>query len=296
MKVRTVLLAVALLIPTALFAAEPITIGVSLPLLNHPFFAAMKEEAEKTAQKLGATLVFVDAAYNVTKQVSDVKDFIAQKVDGILMAPMTMADLVPVIEKAVAAEIPVATVDRKANTDKVLVHVGIDDVEGGRMAARYVVDKLGNKGSVIELEGSAGSSPALDRKKGFDEAIGKSKVKILSSRDAGFSRGLARQVMAELMKTYPKYDAVVAANDDMILGAIDAMSSAGVDSSKKITIGWDASPRAMKAIKAETLDATFDPFPGQQASKALSILVDYIKNKTKPASATVYISPKLVTR
>ena len=82
----------------------------------------------------------------------------------------------------------------------------------------------------------------------------------------------------------------------MILGAIDAMSSAGVDASKKITIGWDASPRGLASIKEGTLDATFDPFPGQQASKALAILVDYIKNKKRPESTTVYILPKLVTR
>ena len=204
MKVRTLLLAVALLIPTALFAAGPITIGVSLPVLNHPFFAAMKEEAESTAEKLGAALVFVDASYDVSKQKSDVQGFIARKVNGILLTPMTVTDLVPVIEKAVSAGIPVATVDRKAGTDKVLVHVGIDDVEGGRMAARYVVEKLHNKGSAIELEGSAGSSVAIERKKGFDEVIGKSKIKILSSQDAGFARNPALQIMTQLIKTYPK--------------------------------------------------------------------------------------------
>ena len=296
MKAITLLLAVSLLIPTALFAAGPITIGVSLPVLDHPNFAAMKDEAENTARKLGATLIFMDASYTVAKQKSDVQDLIARKVDGILLTPMTVADLVPVIEKAVAAGIPVATIDRKASTDKVLVHVGTDDVEGGRMAARYLVKMLGNKGSAIELEGSAGSSVALERKNGFEEVIGKSKVKILSSRDAGFARIPARQIMTELIRAYPKFDAVVAANDDMILGAIDAMSAEQIELSKKITIGWDASPRALASIKEGTLDATFDPFPGQQASKALTILVDYIRNKRKPASSTVYILPKLVTR
>lgn len=235
---------------------------LSFPVLNHPNFAAMKAEAESTAQKLGATLLIVDASYNVAKQKSDVQDLIARKVDGILLTPMTVADLVPVIEKAVAAGIPVATVDRKASTDKVLVHVGTNDVEGGRMAARYLMKKLGNKGSAIELEGSAGSSVALERKKGFEEVIGKSKVKILSSRDAGFARSPARQIMTELIRAFPEFDAVVAANDDMILGAMDAMSSEEIDPSKKIMIGWDASPLGLASINEGKLDATFDPFPG----------------------------------
>jgi ABC-type sugar transport system substrate-binding protein len=111
------------------------------------------------------------------------------------------------------------------------------------MAARYLVKRLGSKGSAIELEGSTGSSPAIERKKGFDEVIGASKVKILSSRDAGFSRSRGNQVMTELIGANPVFDAVVAANDDMIFGAIDAMSATGIEPSKKITIEWDASAR-----------------------------------------------------
>jgi ribose transport system substrate-binding protein len=296
MKVRTLLLVIVLLIPTALLGAGPITIGVSLPILQHPFFAAMQAEAEKTAQKLGVKLVFVDAWYDVTKQASDLQDLATQKVDGILTAPMTVDALVPIIEKAAAAGIAVVTVDRKANTDKVLAHVGTDDVEGGRMAARYIIQKLGNKGTAIELEGSSSSSPAMERKRGFDEVIGNSNVKILASRGADFSRNAASQAMEELIKIYPAFDAVFAANDDMVLGAIDAMSTAGIDTSKKITIGWDASADGLAAVRQGRLDATIDSFPGQQASRALTILVDYIKNKRKPTSAVVYITPKLVTQ
>jgi ABC-type sugar transport system substrate-binding protein len=101
--------------------------------------------------------------------------------------------------------------------------------------------------------------------------------------------------MQKLIKEHPKFDAIFAANDDMILGALDAMRAVGIDPSKKVTVGWDASVEGLASIKRGELGATFDPFPGEQASLALTILVDYIKTKKKPEKAVIYITPKLVT-
>ncbi len=293
MKCRKLLLAFALLIPTALFAEDPITIGVSFAYLWHPVHAAMLSAAQKMAANLGVRLVSLDANDSYT-QASGLQDFVTQKVNGILVTPIDTESLVPAIKKAVSAGIPVVTVDRKANSDKVLAHVGVDDVQGGRMAARYVIEKLGNKGTVIELEGQKGASPTIDRKKGFDEVIGKSNVKLLASQEAGFDRGTAFSVMERLIKAYPNFDAVFAANDDMILGAIAAISVAKIDPSKKVTIGWDASDGGLASVKQGKLGATIEAFPDQQASQALTVLVDYIKNKKKPEGAVIYISPKLV--
>jgi ribose transport system substrate-binding protein len=297
-RVAFVLLAAALLIPTAVFArgtTDPITIGVSFVSLNYPYFVPMRIDAEKTAANLGVKLVFVDANGSSSKQSSDVEDFVKQKVSGILIDPVTVDSVVPAIEKAVAAGIPVATVDREAHTDKALAHVGPDEVEGGRAAARYLIDRLGNKGSVIELEGTPGASPTISRKQGFDEVIGKSKVKILTSQDGEFDRGTAAMIMARLIKDYPKFDAVFAHNDDMIIGVIQAMSDAGTNPSTKVTVGYDASSDGLTYVKQGKLSATVATFQGQQASLALSILVDYIKNRKKPERALLYVTPKLVT-
>lgn len=184
-RIVLVLIVVALVLPMALFAggrreAAPsgeIVIGMSVPGLQFPFFVTMKEEAEKAAAQLGARIVFADAQNQSSKQASDIENFIAQGVSAILISPMTTDALVPAIEQAVAAGIPVATVDRKANTDIVLVHVGADNVEGGRAAARFIIDRLGNSGSVIQLEGTPGASAAIDRKAGFDEVIATSNVR-----------------------------------------------------------------------------------------------------------------------
>ena len=190
----------ATVIPQAAHAAGDIKIGMTVPGLQFPFFVTMKNDAEKAAAKLGATIVFADAQNDSSKQAADVENFVAQGVQAILISPMTVDSLVPAIEAAVKAGNPVATVDRKANTDAVLVHVGADNVQGGRAAAKFIIDKLGNKGSVIELEGTPGASAAIDRKTGFDEVIKKSNVKLLVSQTAEFNRAKGQNVMVRLIQ------------------------------------------------------------------------------------------------
>ena len=291
----TLALAVAL-VPGAAFAQKEIVIGMTVPGLQFPFFVTMKAEAEAAADKLGVKLLFIDAQNASDKQMAALENFSAQKVDGILISPLTTDSLVPAIEDAAQKGIPVATVDRKANTEAVLIHVGADNVEGGRAAARFIIDKLGDQGSVIELEGTPGSSAAVDRKAGFDEVIKASKVKLLVSQTAEFSRSKGQTVMENLMQSNPEFDAVFGANDEMIIGAIEAMSAAGIDLKKKVTIGFDATTDAMTYMKNGKLNATIDQFPGQQASLALEALVDKIKNKKDPAEKVVFISPKPVTK
>jgi ribose transport system substrate-binding protein len=293
---RKALIAVlaAMVIPQAARAAGEIKIGMTVPGLQFPFFVTMKNDAEKAAAKLGATIVFADAQNDSSKQAADVENFVAQGVQAILISPMTVDSLVPAIEAAVKAGIPVATVDRKANTDAVLVHVGADNVQGGRAAAKFIIDKLGNKGSVIELEGTPGASAAIDRKTGFDEVMKKSNVKLLVSQTAEFNRAKGQNVMESLIQKYPKFDAVFGANDEMIIGAVEAMSAAGIKG--KVTIGFDATPDAFAYMKEGKLNATIDQFPGKQAGDALKYLVDYIKAKKKPAKQVVYISPEPVTK
>ena len=274
--------------------AAPLKIGMSVPGLQFPFFVIMKDDAEKAAAKLGATIVFADAQNDSSKQASDIENFVTQKVDAILVSPMTVDSQVPAIEAAIKAGIPVATLDRKSNSDMVLVHVGADNVQGGRAAAKYIIDKLHNKGSVLELEGTPGASAAIDRKKGFDEVIAKSGVKLLTSQTAEFDRAKGQNVMESLIQKFPKFDAVFGANDEMIIGAIEAMTAAGIKG--KVTVGFDATPDAFQYMKEGKLGATIDQFPGKQAGEALKYLVDYVKSKKKPAKAVNYINPEPVTK
>ncbi len=293
----------ALLLPVALFASgqgeaaedEGITIGMSVPGLQFPFFVTMRDQAEAKAEELGVTLLFADAQNDAAKQTSDLEGFISRGVDGILISPMTVDSQVPVMERAVEAGIAVASVDRKANTDEILVHVGADNVEGGRAAARFIIDALGGSGRVIELEGTPGSSAAIDRKSGFDEVMADSDVEIIASQPADFNRAQAQTVMENLITSNPDFDAVFGANDEMIIGAIEAMRGSGVDAADKVTVGFDATPDAFQYIDEGLLDATVDQFPGQQAGMALEFLVDYIENGTEPEQDVYFIQPKPVT-
>ncbi len=276
-------------------AKEGITIGMTVPGLQFPFFITMQDEAVAHAKEIGVNLLTHDSQNNSAMQMAAIENYIAQKVDGILISPITEDSLVPAIEAAVAAGIPVATVDRKANTDVILAHVGADNVEGGRAAGRFVVEMLGNKGTVIELEGTPGASPAIDRKAGFDEIVNASNVRILVSQTADFSRSKAQNVMENLIQVYPNFDAVFGANDEMIIGAIEAMLSAGIDPATKVTIGFDADSDAFVYMKEGKLNATIDQYPGQQANRAMDLLVDYIKTGRRPAEKLQFISPLPVT-
>ena len=295
------MLVLAMLVPSMAFAAgrrdaptDEIRIGMTVPGLQFPFFVTMREDAEAAAAQLGATIVFADALNDEAKQAADVENFIAQGLDGILISPMTTDALVPTIERAVAAGIPVATVDRRANTDQVLVHVGADNVEGGRAAARFIIEALGGRGRVIQLEGTPGASPAIDRKAGFDEVIAGSDIQVLVSQTAQFSRAEGQTVMENLIQAYPDFDAVFGANDEMIIGAIEAMLGAGIDVASKVTVGFDATPDAFSYIENGLLDATVDQFPGEQAGTALQILVDNIRTGATPAQSVISVSPETV--
>lgn len=303
-RILFLLLVVCLLVPGLLFAAGSkekvekgkITIGLTLPSLSHPFFVYLQRNVMDEAEKLGVEIIAIDAENVAAKQMSIVEDFISRGVDGVLMSPIGEEALVPAVESLNRAGIPVATVDRRVSGGDVLVHVGADNVEGGRVAARYLIKALGGKGNVIELEGTPGASPARDRKKGFDEVIATSDIKIVVSQTAYFDRAKGQAVMENLLQVHKDFQGVFGANDEMILGAIEAMEAAGVDLSGIVTIGYDAIPDALTYIKEGRLNATIEQFPGKQARQALTYLVEYIKDGKNPPSKEVYITPVVITK
>jgi ribose transport system substrate-binding protein len=276
--------------------SKQIVIGLSVPSLSHPFFVCIKKHVEDEAQKLGVKVIATDAEDVSAKQMAIVEDFIAQGVDGVLMAPIGADALVPAVEALNRAEIPVATVDRKVAGGEVLVHVGADNVEGGRIAARYILKKLGGKGAVIELEGTPGASPAIDRKKGFEEVLATSQVKLLASQTAEFYRAKGQSVMENLLQAHGDFQALYAANDEMVLGALEAMSARSIPNGRVVTVGYDVIPDAAKCIREGRLTASIEQFPGQQARQALRALVAKIRDGQSPASKEVYLTPVAIDK
>jgi ribose transport system substrate-binding protein len=248
---------------------DEIVIGLSVPSLSHPFFIYLTKNVMDEAQKLGVEVIASDAGDVAARQMSIIEDFIVKDVDGVLMSPIG---------------------------GNVLVHVGADNVEGGRVAARYLIAKLGGKGNVIELEGTPGASPAIDRKKGFEQELAGSNIKILASQTAEFQRAKGQSVMENLIQAYSDFEGVYAANDEMILGAVEAMEAHGIDASTVVTVGYDAIPDALEYIKQGKLNATIEQFPGEQARRALRFLVENIRDGKNPPSKEIYIKPVAIDK
>lgn len=273
---------------------RPLFIG--MPVVTQlPFQVAVKDEAERVAKRLGAQLLVAESQGWPGWQDYFIGSLPAQGVRGIIVVPVDRS-VAHGIEAAVDAGVPVATVGERVNSDKVLVHVGMDNAEAGRLAANFIVEKLGNRGSVIVIEGVPDSSIATDRKAGFEEVIGKSNVKILASLAGNSSRYRAQALVQEAIGSNPGFDAIFATNDAMIIGAIDALASVNIDPASKVTVGVDAIPAAMQLVKDGKLTATLDQSASQQARRAVEILIGYIENKTPPPQKVILIKPELLTR
>ncbi|MGQ9623581.1 MAG: substrate-binding domain-containing protein [Candidatus Caldatribacteriaceae bacterium] len=286
--------------------AEDLTIGLSFPSLSFAWFAFLEQAVkDKAAQLGGIEVISLEAENSVSKQISIIEDMIVKGVNGVLLVPIEVEAIIPGIEALNKANVPVVTVDRRIKEGapvQVLCHVGADNVEGGRKAARFIVEKLTEKygepkGMVIELTGTPGAGPAIDRSAGFNEIIKQYPNITVKSQTANFRREDGMKVMEDFIMSTPQIDAVFGANDEMVLGAIQAIEASGkLDVKEVVTVGFDALPEALKLIKEGILDATIEQFPGKQASTAFEILVKYLREKAQPEKPLVYIEPKVITK
>ncbi|NUK29850.1 ribose ABC transporter substrate-binding protein RbsB [Parageobacillus sp. VR-IP] len=250
-------------------------IGLSISTLNNPFFVTLKEGAEKAAKKEGVKLIVVDAQNDSAKQINDIEDLIQQDVDLILVNPTDSSAVTSAIESANSANIPVITVDRSADGGKVVTHIASDNVAGGKMAGEFILEQLKNGGNIVELEGIPGSSAARERGEGFHQVIDKaSNVKVVAKQAADFDRAKGLSVMENILQSHKDIQAVFAHNDEMALGALEALEARGMKD--VIVVGFDATEDAVKAVKEGKMAATVAQKPeliGENAVKtALKVL------------------------
>jgi ribose transport system substrate-binding protein len=250
-------------------------IGLSISTLNNPFFVTLKEGAEKAAKEEGVELIVVDAQNDSAKQINDIEDLIQQDVDLILVNPTDSSAVTSAIESANSANIPVITVDRSADGGKVVTHIASDNVAGGKMAGEFIVEQLKNGGNIVELEGIPGSSAARERGEGFHQIIDKaSNIKVVAKQAADFDRAKGLSVMENILQSHKDIQAVFAHNDEMALGALEALEARGMKD--VIVVGFDATEDAVKAVKEGKMAATVAQKPeliGENAVKtALKVL------------------------
>lgn len=262
-------------------AAEPAKskkIGMVISTQNNPFFVSMKEGAEKKAKELGYELVVLDSSNDAAKERSNVEDLVQKGVAALIINPTDSDAVVNAVGVANTAKIPVLTVDRKSNGGEVVSHVASDNVKGGEMAAKFILDKLNGKANIVELQGIPGASATRDRGQGFHKGVdGKDGVKVVASQAADFDRQKGLNVMENIIQATPNFDAIFAHNDEMALGAAKALKAAN---KKAIIVGFDGNDDAKKAVESGDMSATIAQQPGLMGAMAVDNAVKVVKGET----------------
>ncbi len=265
-------------------------VGFAQTESNNPWRLAQTASMKDEAAKRGDQLVYTDAAGSAAKQVADVNSMIAQGVDFIFLAPREEKPLATAVLNAKKAGIPVLAIDRDLDQgiakrgEDYLAFIGSNFIQEGQRVADWTVAKTGGKGKIIELEGTVGSSPANDRKKGFDDQI-KAKAPdmvILASQSGDFARDKGRQVAETLLQAHPDATIVYAHNDEMALGAIAAIEAAGKVPGKDIlVVSIDGEKDALQAIIDGKLGCSCECNP-KFGPAAFDILYKYAGGETIP--------------
>ena len=252
-------------------------IGLVVSTQNNPFFVTLKEGAVQKANELGYELIVLDAQNDPSKELGNVEDLLVKGVDVLLINPTDSDAVVSSVRAANRSKIPVVTLDRAANGGKVVSHVASDNVLGGEVAGNYIVEKLGGKGKVVELEGIPGTTAARDRGEGFNKAIA-GKLDVVAKQAADFDRTKGLTVMENILQAQPEINAVFAHNDEMALGALKAIESSG--RKNIIVVGFDATDDAVAAVKDGKLSATVAQKPAEIGAIGVEVAGKIIKKET----------------
>jgi inositol transport system substrate-binding protein len=274
-----------------------VQVVASLHDMTEPFFVAVKRELDAEAGRLGVSVSVEDGQSNSAKQTSDIEAAITGGAQGIILAPNDVNALTPGVEEVIKAGIPIVTLDRRVeNTSLKVPHVGADNVAGGRIMAKWVIDSFPNGARVLLITGQLGSSPSIDRTRGIKEAlaVAGAKYQIVAEQSGTWKREQGLTVTQNVLTSLGGQwlQAVVAESDEMALGALEALRSSGVSGVK--VIGFDATPEALKLVRSGEMAATVEQSPMNQARTALQQLVAQIRQHTPMPGASIV--PVLITQ
>ncbi|MFD3816248.1 substrate-binding domain-containing protein [Streptomyces rubiginosohelvolus] len=268
-------------------------VGMSLSTLNNPFFVQMKEGAQAEAEKAGIDLTVTDAQNDASQQANQLQNFTSSGVSSIIVNPVDSDAVGPGVRSANKADIPVIAADRGVNKADTATLVASDNVAGGKLAADALADKLGGKGSIVILQGTAGTSASRERGAGFAEGLkAYPDIKVVAKQPADFDRTKGLDVMTNLIQSHPGVTGVFAENDEMALGAVKALGSKAGRSVS--VVGFDGTPDGLKAVEAGTLYASVAQQPAELGKIAVQNAVKAAKGEK--VASTVKVPVKVVTR
>ena len=270
-------------------AAKKITLAVST--LNNPFFVSLKDGAVAEAAAEGVTLNVVDAQNDAATQANQLANAQSQNVQAVIVNPVDSDGAGAPVKTLNTAKIPVIAVDRTVNGAKVASFIASDNVAGGKQAAAELGKLLGGKGDIIVLQGTAGTSAARDRGKGFTEGMKSFPgIKIVATQTANFDRAQGLDVTTNLMQAHPGVVGIFAQNDEMALGAIKAL---GAKAGKAVKLcAFDGTADGVAAVKAGTLNCTVAQLPSELGKLAVQQAVKALAGK---ADANVPVKTTVIT-
>lgn len=260
-------------------------VGFSVSTLNNPFFVSLSEGAKAEAEKQGVKLVVVDAGDDAAKQTNDIEDLISRNVSVLIVNPVDSDAVAPAVQNAVSKGIKVISVDRVVNGVEVDCQIASDNAAGAKMATEYLVELIGEGAKAAELEGVPGASATIDRGAGFHEAADKN-LDVVASQTANFNRAEGMNVMENILQSCPEVKGVFAHNDEMALGAVEAVLASGKDI--KI-VGFDATDDAVAAVKSGKMAATVAQKPELMGETAVQTAMKLINGETVEKSLPVEV-------
>ncbi|AYN41254.1 transporter [Streptomyces dangxiongensis] len=273
-------------------SAKP-RMGLSLSTLNNPFFVQIRTGAQAEAERLGIDLTVTDAQNDASQQANQLQNFTSSRLGAVIVNPVDSDAAGNSVKAADRAGIPVIAVDRGVNKASVDALVASDNVAGGELAAKTIAEKLGGSGRIVILQGQAGTSAARERAQGFANGLkAYPGIRVLAQQPADFDRTKGLDVMSNLLQAHPDVQGVVAANDEMALGAIKALGSRAGRSVQ--VVGFDGTPDGLTAVKDGTLYASVAQQPAQLGRTAVDNALKAVRGKK--VEPMVKVPVKVVTK
>lgn len=297
-QTRVVSLALALMLFSGAALAQ-VRIGVSMSQFDDTWLTYLRESMDQKAKAMpdAVQLQFEDARSDVVKQLSQVESFISQKVDAIVVNPVDTAATRKITEAAVKAGIPLVYVNRRPddlNLPKGVVTVASDDLEAGKMQMQYLAEKMGGKGSIVILLGDLANNSTANRTKGVKEVLVQYPgIKIDQEQTGVWLRDKGMTLVNDWLTQGRQFNAVVANNDEMAIGAAMALNQAGVAKGSVLIAGVDGTPDGLRAVqRGELAVSVFQDAKGQ-AEGSVETAVKMVKQQ--PVEAAVWIPYRLIT-
>jgi ribose transport system substrate-binding protein len=266
------------------------SVGLAVSTQNNPFFVTLVEGAKDKANSLGVDLQVTDAGDDAAKQTTDIETLVSSGISVLIVNPVDSDAVAGAVKAAMAKGVRVISVDRAVNGVDIDCSIASDNVAGAAMATQFIVDTLGEGAVVAELQGITGASAAIDRSAGFHQ-VADSKLNVVASQTANFDRAQGMSVMENILQGNGDIQAVFAANDEMALGALEAISGAGKN---VLVVGFDATDDAVEAVKAGRMGGTIAQQPALLGATAVENAVNLIDGKTIEKSIPVEVT--LITK